>query len=170
MTAKVPSCDRESPTMRPPTSHDMTARVPVAGRQCGVKTIASKDASLAEERGAFIAPLDGPCGLVCNSTDGGTQFVTKAQLAPLGLSGFMTAGMRAAVLPCHVGRQHAMEGPDGAPAEAHDTIEHGERVVLLGLVTEHARHLCPFIVHGDGASIVQRAPLAHLDLLGVVAG
>src|SRR3984957_9793346 len=76
----------------------------------------------------------------------------------------------AAVLPRHVGRQHVMERPHGPSAEACDAIEHGECVVLLGLVTEHARHLCPFVVDGDGAWIVQGAPLAHLDLLGGVAG
>ena len=62
------------------------------GRQRGVKTIASKDASSAKQRGAFVAPLDGPHGLVCNPADGGTQLVAKAEFALVGLGGLMAAG------------------------------------------------------------------------------
>src|SRR5271166_6653318 len=99
------------------------------------------------------------------------HLVTETSLVPVALGHLATAGARRpAYLLCDVRWQHVVEDPHGTTTEPADTIEHGQRVVLLRLVAQYPGHLRPFVIQGDLARVVQRAALAHRNLLRRLAG
>ena len=119
---------------------------------------------------ALHLPLDNPVLNMTSTVDDllydHAHLVTETSFVPVDLDYLVTAGAhRPAYLLCNIRWQNVVEGPHGATTELPDTIEHKQRVVFLGLVAQYPGHLCPFVIEGNLARVVQRAAPAHGHLL-----